>query len=672
VARTILCIDDDRSTLESLGEALDAGEYNILHADDPEEGFSLVREEEPDLVLLEILLSRGDGLDLVERIRAEGGDASEVPIVVVTSGERTPQLYGRALELGVLEFITKPVLDSQVLEAVREFASKPKSDADAQPDEAAQGAAELFPRAGNLGELAFPELLHLLHAAGASGVLIVEAEGNRIGLQLRNGSPAAVSAGRPREALEDFLLRSGTIPAEDHERLCEQLAFGMGNPREILTGMGLLSEEECEKAVRAQAEERLFELFHLCEGAFRFQPGKRLSAASTLKLGSSAGSIILRGILEHAPMNQIREALESQAALYVEAGMSQTYQLDELELSAEQRQLLTDAQGDCTLSALFGPEEERLRMLYAFVAMGLLELNVEPVLMLLEEVSDESADTGDGKEREATSLSAAEPDPPAEATCPTAEDTGSEGWMAELEATLSSLAARFSGIGDFSVLGVGDDPSDAEVRAAYEEWLERIPWDAIPEDAAGLKELAEKVRSRIDSAYQNLADASSRERYVLRRREEEERRGAEETAARALEAESWFRKGESLLEGKKYKESLEALGMAAHLDPEEGEYLSHLGWALYLSDPTDALIRKEALEHIAKGIKLSPDRELSHVYLGRIFKATDEPRMARRMFLRALKIRPDCHPALQELRLLELRSEKTKKGKGVLGRLRRR
>jgi stalled ribosome alternative rescue factor ArfA len=40
------------------------------------------------------------------------------------------------------------------------------------------------------------------------------------------------------------------------------------------------------------------------------------------------------------------------------------------------------------------------------------------------------------------------------------------------------------------------------------------------------------------------------------------------------------------------------------------------------------------------------------------------------MFARALKIRPDCHPALQELRLLELRAEKAKKGKGVLDRLR--
>jgi tetratricopeptide (TPR) repeat protein len=380
--------------------------------------------------------------------------------------------------------------------------------------------------------------------------------------------------------------------------------------------------------------------------------------------------MILRGILEHAPMKRVREALESKAALYVEEGMSRVYRLDELQLSAEQRQLLSDAQGDRTLSALFGPDQQRLRLLYAFVVMGLLELNIDPVLVLVDEVSDEAADAGEGEGGEATSHRAAEPDPPGEATHATTEDTGLEDRAAELEATLANLASRFSGSDDCSVLGVGENPSDAEVRDAYEEWLERIPWDAIPKRPAGLKQLAEKVRSRIDGAYQNLADASSREHYMRSHREQEERRGAEEIAARALEAEKWFRKGERLLGGKKYEESLEAFGMAAHLDPEEGEYLSHLGWALYLSNPSDTLIRREALEHIAKGIKLSPDRELSYLYLGRIFKATDEARMARKMFVRALKIRPDCHPALQELRLLEIRAEKSKKGKGVLHRLR--
>jgi len=108
--------------------------------------------------------------------------------------------------------------------------------------------------------------------------------------------------------------------------------------------------------------------------------------------------------------------------------------------------------------------------------------------------------------------------------------------------------------------------------------------------------------------------------------------------------------------------------MSTHLDPEEGEYISHLGWALYLKEPDEEVVRREALEQIARGVKLSPKRALPYVYLGRIFKAIDDAEHARKMFRKATKVDPDCHPALQELRLLEMREQKSK---GLLGRLRR-
>ena len=56
------------------------------------------------------------------------------------------------------------------------------------------------------------------------------------------------------------------------------------------------------------------------------------------------------------------------------------------------------------------------------------------------------------------------------------------------------------------------------------------------------------------------------------------------------------------------------------------------------------------------------------VYLGRMFQAADAQNRARRMFQKALQLDPDCHPALQELRLLNMRKQK---GKGPLGWLRR-
>jgi tetratricopeptide (TPR) repeat protein len=136
--------------------------------------------------------------------------------------------------------------------------------------------------------------------------------------------------------------------------------------------------------------------------------------------------------------------------------------------------------------------------------------------------------------------------------------------------------------------------------------------------------------------------------------------GAEAGASRRLEAEDWFRKGEVFLSRRLHAAAVEAFGMAAHLDPGAGEYRAHLGYVLHLSNPRNELVRREALEHIATGIKLSPDREKPLLFLGLVFKAAGEIENARKVFRRALKVRPDCHEAQRELRLLELRVPKRK------------
>ena len=106
--------------------------------------------------------------------------------------------------------------------------------------------------------------------------------------------------------------------------------------------------------------------------------------------------------------------------------------------------------------------------------------------------------------------------------------------------------------------------------------------------------------------------------------------------------------------------------MAAHLDPKEGEYVARLGYALFLSNPKAPIVVREALEHISKGIKLSPNREKPYVYLGKVFRESGAPDRARKMLECALRIKPDCPSALHELHLLG-----TQQGKdsGVLNRL---
>jgi CheY-like chemotaxis protein/tetratricopeptide (TPR) repeat protein len=238
-----------------------------------------------------------------------------------------------------------------------------------------------------------------------------------------------------------------------------------------------------------------------------------------------------------------------------------------------------------------------------------------------------------------------------------------------LRGTLRELSQRYMGFDDFDVLDVPVFAPDAQLRSAYEARLAQIPRAALESSDPEIRQRARRIRARIEDAYQHLKDPETRRYYAVLRQETERDRDAEESAARSLEAERCFRKGQGLLERKRYDEAVESFGMASHLDPSEGEYLAHLGYALYLNRPQDDVVRREATEHIANGIKRSPDRELSYVFLGRILRARGEVETARKVLRRALKIRPDCHPALQELRLMEMREQK---GRGLLGRLLRR
>ena len=174
--KTVLCVDDDRLISGELEEHLRHGEV-LIQTDDLVEAFSIVMDEEPDLVVLEIELRGGNGLDLAERIRTEGGAAAGVPILVVTRCGRTPGLYGRAVQLGVADYLMKPVVTSQLVTSVEELLDR-KSHA------ATGNAPVLDPGlgSGRLQDLPIPELLDRVYRRGESGVLIVGDAGDEHGL----------------------------------------------------------------------------------------------------------------------------------------------------------------------------------------------------------------------------------------------------------------------------------------------------------------------------------------------------------------------------------------------------------------------------------------------------------------------------------------------------------
>jgi CheY-like chemotaxis protein/tetratricopeptide (TPR) repeat protein len=784
---TVLYIDDEPQLPAGFeGDLRDAG-YRLLHAADPDEALIMVRVEEIDLVLVEVVLSSCNGIALLDEIRSYGGWPAQVPVIVLTKGDRSPELYGGALEFGVKEFFTKPALKTELLESVQQFAGKVLEPGDVDPSEASSVPESEAAISGDLAEVPISEVLRRLRRDAASGVLTVTHRKDRKAFELRNGSPSAASASGGAEALEEFLARRGRISLEQRLAVKEHVGAGKGSSGEILIELGLLSDEEFTAAIRAQAEEQLLETFRWTSGTFHYFPDKHVRADVALEIDRGQAALMLEGVRHWSANEVVAEALRPRASLYVSVVEEPPYDPAELDLSSSERVFFEHMYGDRSVREVLNSGDLDARTLYGLFAAGLLVLHEEPVMLLLEAAPVEEAPQLEAAPveeapqleavpvveapqleaapveeapqleaalvEEAPQLEAApleeepqldvaplEEEPQLEAApveeepqlevAPVEEEPQLEAapleeepqldvapleeepqldvvleapepvpepplappaesltpaWDAERAlAELTSFCEHIRDEDDFDVLGIGVDATDAEVRYAYDGLIDTLPSEAESLELPDLKDLADEARKRIDKAFDRLRLSSSRTVYAQLRPQTTKGRTKvhaektpeqiaaeraahfEELASRGLDAEAWFRRGEGFLHAKSYGQAVEAYGMAAHLDPREGEYLARLGYAQFLHAPKDAVVLREALENLAKGIKLSPNREKPYVYLGKIFLENGAEDRARKMFRNALRIKPDCHAALQELRLLD---QPQGKGGKLLGRL---
>ncbi len=109
---TILLVDDEDSIQTLLTYPLERDGYRVVQARDGEEALEKFAEEDVDLVVLDVMLPKLDGLEVCKRLRGE----STVPIIMLTArGDELDKVLG--LELGADDYITKPF-------SIREFRSR--------------------------------------------------------------------------------------------------------------------------------------------------------------------------------------------------------------------------------------------------------------------------------------------------------------------------------------------------------------------------------------------------------------------------------------------------------------------------------------------------------------------------------------------------------------------
>jgi two-component system alkaline phosphatase synthesis response regulator PhoP len=114
--KKILIIEDNTGIQMSLMDELEAEGYRVFIAGDGNEGLKLVKEKDPDLIILDIMLPGLDGYEVCKRLRSEG---NTTPIIMLTvKNKEIDKVLG--LELGADDYVTKPF-------SVREISARVKT-----------------------------------------------------------------------------------------------------------------------------------------------------------------------------------------------------------------------------------------------------------------------------------------------------------------------------------------------------------------------------------------------------------------------------------------------------------------------------------------------------------------------------------------------------------------
>ena len=139
MAPTILVVDDDARLREILGIALEDEGYGVRLAATGEEAVEAMDREDPDLLILDVMLPGRDGFELCREIRTK----SLVPILMLTAKTDTVDVVV-GLESGADDYVTKPFVTKELVARIRALLRRARSD-DQAPRKIVIGNLEISP-----------------------------------------------------------------------------------------------------------------------------------------------------------------------------------------------------------------------------------------------------------------------------------------------------------------------------------------------------------------------------------------------------------------------------------------------------------------------------------------------------------------------------------------------
>lgn len=111
--KRILIVEDEEIMLDLLQRKLKTHGYEVLVARDGEEGLKLIKEERPDLIIMDLVMPKMDGFMVMEEIQKDEG-LKKIPLIVVSNSGQ-PVEINRVKDLGAKDWLVKTEFNPQEL-----------------------------------------------------------------------------------------------------------------------------------------------------------------------------------------------------------------------------------------------------------------------------------------------------------------------------------------------------------------------------------------------------------------------------------------------------------------------------------------------------------------------------------------------------------------------------
>ena len=459
-----------------------------------------------------------------------------------------------------------------------------------------------IPGQGSLAETPLPKLLLSLMTGRVTGRLDLASARTHKGFWVQDGFLVESESELPGERLTQVLHDAGALSSAERDEIDRDASRRKGPEAAALLGREGLEPKQVLEGIREQIRRRAVDCFGWSTGSFEWTPCEE-GRPELDAFRVDVFDLVHRGLQQHWSLDQLLEPLTARMDEYPSAGPRLGKIIRRLELDPTIERMVAGLSGRRKLGGVIGASAgspAALATFWVLDAAGALVYADAPPSEdgdAPPEIEIEIRDDAAPGAAETASTAAA---PQAAAPAAPGPETSTSPEAEKMRAEVLERLEQLDDLDYYALLGVEKDAAHAAIRKAYFLTAKRYHPDAIARlGLADIRQEAGEVFAKIAEANEVLSDPQRRQEY-----DRALEGGMPDVDVQVLaQAETFYRKGEILMNMGDFRGALEYLKNAVELYPDEAAYQNDLGWAYFKKNPPEPEV---AIVHIRAALELDP------------------------------------------------------------------